>query len=112
MFDFLLWYGEYFTTRRQVFLKTKNVTSPEAIFLNCFIILGVLLFCYFMIILYYYMPGILHSAKGPLSQGAEQGSCVYPDVASWIWSDIGFPNSAEAEVDNAVPDTNLHLVVV
>lgn len=58
------------------------------------------------------MTGILHSAKGPLSQGAERSSYVSPDIPSWRWSDRRFLNSAEAEVVNAVPDTNLHLVVM
>ena len=93
VFDFLLWYEEYFTTWRQA--KTKHVTAPEAII--------------FFIV---EMPGILHSAKGLLSQRAECSSCICPDIASWRWSDSGFPHSAAAEVVNAVPNTSLHLVVM
>lgn len=58
------------------------------------------------------MPGILHSDRTPLSQGAERSSCVALYVAGRRWSDTGFPNSAEAEVAKAVPNTNLYLVVL
>jgi len=51
------------TTWRQA--KTKHVTTPEAII--------------FFIV---EMPGILHSAKGLLSQRAECSSCICPDIAS------------------------------
>lgn len=71
------------------------MTSPEAIF-------------FFNV----EMPGILHSARTPLSQGAERSSCVALYVAGRRWSDTGFPNSAEAEVANAVPNTNIYLVVL